>query len=98
MYLSPKGRDVPKRANTTLHIPDPGHETTTNHGTTQPTATEPLSKAAWGATEPATCTQTTDTMWGRQQAETVGVRQREERMREEAMNGPNFIGCSLLFL
>lgn len=61
---------------------------------TQPTATEPLSKAAWGATEPATCTHThTDTISGRQRAETEGSRQREERMREKAVNEPNRMGA-----
>lgn len=92
-----KGGDVHQRPNTTPHIPDPVQETT-NHGTTQPTATDPLSKAARRATEPATCTPNHRHDMG-QAASRDGGSQADggEGMREKAMNGPNFIGRSLLF-
>lgn len=77
---------------TTRYIPDQQYQTT-NHGMTQPTATEPLSKAAWGASEPATCTHTRTRYRAGNEQRRRGSRQREDRMREKAVNEPNRMGA-----
>lgn len=85
-------RNTPTTTKPTRYTPDRQSQTT-DHGTTQPTATEPLSKAAWGATEPATCTHTRTPYRASKRAETEGSRQREERMREKAVNEPRRMGA-----
>lgn len=80
-------RNTPTTTKPTRYTPDRQSQTT-DHGTTQPTATEPLSKAAWGATEPATCTHTRTPYRAskRQRRREAG---RGRRMREKAGMSPD---------